>query len=178
MQYIRRKDTYTVRSTNYVWFLPTTWLHAPAMTGVSISASAAAVSCPRRTSKRSETVCTAVVEPAVLAALRHVHPMETFPIAVAVAAAAAAPLHLGGSAAPCPMSVAAATGGLRVGGSTGTGTAVPSPPPHPPRAGVLVLFPRRDRRARLPDSVWPLKSASQQVVRQPTMRNKQATDRS
>ena len=145
------------------------------MTGASISASAAAVSCPRRTSKRSETVCTAVVKTAVLAALRLVHPMETFPIAVAVAAAAA-PLHLGGSAAPCPMSVAAATGGLRVGG--GTGTAVPSPPPHPPRAGVLVLFPRRDRRARLPDSVRPLKSASQQVVRQPTMRNKQATDRS
>ena len=80
--------------------------------------------------------------------------METgFPIAVA-AAAAAAPWRVGGSAMP----VAAAPGGelLRLGGGNGV---VPSAPPHPPRAGVLVLFPRRRRRARLPDRIRPLNPA-------------------
>ena len=92
-----------------------------------------------------------VVEPA---ASRHVHPMETgFPIAVA-AAAAAAPWRVGGSAMP----VAAAPGGelLRLGGGNGV---VPSATPRPPRAGVLVLFPRRRRRARLPDRIRPLNPA-------------------
>jgi len=78
--------------------------------------------------------------------------METgFPIAVA---AAAAPGRVGGSAMP----VAAAPGGelLRLGGGNGV---VPSAAPRPPRAGVLVLFPRRRRRARLPDRIWPLNPA-------------------
>ena len=81
-----------------------------------------------------------VVEP-------HVPPMETSP----TIAAAAAPCRVGGSAMP----VAAAPGGelLRLGG------VVPSAPPHPPRAGVLVLFPRRRRRARLPDRIRPLNPA-------------------
>lgn len=124
--------------------------------------------CPRRTSKRPETVCTVVAEPSVLtstAALRHVHPIETFPAVAAAAAAAPPPLRLGGSAAPYTMSIAAATAELRLGG---TGTAVPSSPPHPPRAGVLVLLPRRCRRARLPDGVRPLNAANQQVARQPS----------
>ena len=78
--------------------------------------------------------------------------METgFPIAVA---AAAAPGRVGGSAMP----VAAAPGGelLRLGGGNGV---VPSATPRPPRAGVLVLFPRRRRRARLPDRIRPLNPA-------------------
>ena len=84
------------------------------------------------------------------ALLFHAHQM-----AVAVAAAAAR-LRLGGSAFPCPMSVAAPPGQLRLNGGGG----VPSPPPQPPRTGVLVLLPRRHRRARLPGSLRPLSAAS------------------
>jgi hypothetical protein len=77
--------------------------------------------------------------------------METSPT---IAVAAAAPWRVGGSAMP----VAAAPGGelLRLGGGNGV---VPSAPPRPPRAGVLVLFPRRRRRARLPDRIRPLNPA-------------------
>ena len=92
-----------------------------------------------------------VVEPA---ASRHVHPMETgFPIAVA---AATAPWRVGGSA--MPVAAAPGAGGelLRLGGGNGV---VPSATPRPPRAGVLVLFPRRRRRARLPDRIRPLNPA-------------------
>uniref|UniRef100_A0A0A9CWF5 Uncharacterized protein n=1 Tax=Arundo donax TaxID=35708 RepID=A0A0A9CWF5_ARUDO len=54
------------------------------------------------------------------------------------------------------MSVAAATDHLSLSGGC---TGVPPPPAHPPCAGVLVLFPRRCRRAWLPDSVRPLNDA-------------------
>lgn len=114
------------------------------------SASTAISGGPRRTSKRSETVCTVVVEPAAASsALRHAdaHTMETTPspVAVAVAVAAALQLRLGSG------------GG---GGSKG----VPFPPPDPPRASVLVLFPWRRRHARLPDGVRPLNAAKKQEL--------------
>ena len=59
------------------------------------------------------------------------------------------------SSTTSPVAVAAALQ-MRLGGGKG----VPFPPPDPPRASVLVLFPWRRRRARLPDGVRPLNAAS------------------